>query len=88
MLLINIHELQIILADAIILAALKHQVENIRRVLGLEREDILVLRGAKDFGEGGEVYAEGDVAVASKGGKGFGFEHHGHEGDVGVVHGL
>lgn len=88
MLLVNVHELDVILAQSVALRALEHQVDNIRRVLGLEGEDVLVLCAAKDFGEGGKVNAESEVAVAAEGREGFGLEHHGDEGDVRVVHGL
>ena len=88
MLLVNVHELQVVLANAVIFAALEDQVQHIRGVLGLEGQDILVLSSAQHLGEGGEVETEGNVAVAAVGGKSFCLEHHGDQGDVGVVHGL
>jgi hypothetical protein len=87
-LLINVHELDIILAQSVALSALEDQVDDIRRVLGLEGQDVFVLCAAQDFCEGGEVDAERKVAVAAEGREGFGLEHHGDKGDVGVVHGL
>lgn len=88
MLLVNVHELQVVLADAVVLAALKDQVKHVGGVLGLERENIFVLGSAEHLGERGQVDTEGDVAVASVRRKAFGLEHHGHKGNVGVVHGL
>lgn len=88
MLLIDIHELDIILAQPITLAALKHQVDHIWGVVCLEGQDIFILRAPQHFHERAEIDAESDVAVAAEGGEGFGFEHHGDEGYVGVVHRL
>jgi hypothetical protein len=88
MLLVDIHKLQVILAQSIALAALEHQVQNIRSIFSLECQDIFALGGTQDFGERGEVDAEGNVTIASVWGEGFCLQHHGHEGDVGVVHGL
>lgn len=67
MLLINIHQLDIILADPITARALKRQVDAIRRVLRLQRQNIVVLRRPQDFGQGVQVDAERDVAVAAVG---------------------
>lgn len=88
MLLVDVHELDIVLADSVALGALEDQVDDIRRVLRLEGEDVFILCATEDFCEGGEVDAEGKVAVAAEGREGLGLEHHGHEGDVRVVHGL
>ncbi len=88
MLLINIHKLDIILAHPICLVVLEHQIDYIRRVFRLECEDILILRGSQYFGEGCEVDSERDVAVTAVGREGVCSEHHGDEGDVGVVHSL
>jgi hypothetical protein len=87
-LLINVHELDIILAQPVALSALEDQVDDIRRVLGLESQDVFVLCATQDFCEGGEVDSERKVAVAAERREGFGLEHHGDKGDVGVVHGL
>lgn len=88
MLLINVHKLQIVLAQSIVCAALEDQVQHIGGVLSLESKDIVILGGTKNLGEGCEVDTEGDVAIASIRGETLGLEHHGDEGDVGVVHGL
>jgi hypothetical protein len=88
MLLVNIHKLQVILAQPVALAALENQVQNIRSILSLDCQDILILGGTQDFGEGSEVDTECNVAVASVWGEGLGLQHHGDERDVGIVHGL
>jgi hypothetical protein len=76
MLLINIHKLQVILAQSITLAALEDQIKNIRRVLGLDGQDIFILGGAENFCKGGEVDTKSYVAVASVGGETLCLEHH------------
>ena len=88
MLLIDIHELDIVLAQPITFAALKHQIHHIWRIFRLQCQYILVLRAPQHLHERGEVDAQRDVAVTAERGEGFGFEHHGDEGDVGVIHGL
>ena len=88
MLLINIHKLDIILAQPITLAALKHQIDNIWGIIRLEGQDILVLGASEHFHERAEIDAESDIAITAEGGEGFGFEHHGDESDVRIVHGL
>ena len=87
-LLVNVHELDIVLANPVALGALEDQVDDIGSVLGLEGEDVFVLCATEDFCEGGKVDAEGEVTVAAEGREGLGLEHHGNEGDVRVVHGL
>jgi hypothetical protein len=76
MLLINIHKLQIILAQSIALAALKHQIENIRRVLSLDSQDIFILGGTENFCEGSKVDTKSHVAIASIRGETLCLEHH------------
>lgn len=88
MLLINVHKLQVVLAQSIVGTALEDQVQHIGGVLSLEGKDIIVLGGTKDLGEGCEVDTKGDVAIASVGRETLCLEHHGDKGDVGVVHGL
>jgi hypothetical protein len=67
MLLIDIHQLDIVLAQPIRLLALKHQIHHVGRILGLEREDIVVLRGAQHLGQRAQVDAQRQVAVAAVG---------------------
>ena len=88
MLLVDVHQLDVVLADSVALRALEDEVDDIRRVLGLEGQDILVLGGTEDLLQGDKVDTESDVAIASEGGEGVGLEQHGDEGDVRVVHGL
>jgi hypothetical protein len=81
-LLVNVHQLDVVLADSVALGALEDEVDDIRRVLGLEGQDVLVLSGTENLLQRDEVDAEGDVAVAAEGREGVGLEQHGDEGDV------
>ena len=87
-LLVDIHKLEVVLAKSVTLAALEQEVEDIWGVLGLESEDVIVLSGAKDLSEGGEVDSKSYVAIASVWREALCLEHHGNQGDVGVVHSL
>lgn len=88
MLLVNVHELDIILAQAVALAGFEHQVYHIRRILRLQRQDIFVLCTSEDLHQGAQIDSKSNVAVAAKRGEGLGFEHHRDERDMGIVHGL
>ena len=88
MLLIDVHKLNIILAQPIAFATLKDQVDHIRSIFRLQGQNVFVLGASEHLHERGEIDAERDVAVAAERGEGFGFEHHGDESDVRVVHGL
>lgn len=76
MLLINIHQLQVILAQPVTLAALELEVENIRSILRLKSQDIFVLSSAKNFSERGKVDTESYIAIAAVGREALGLEHH------------
>lgn len=88
MLLVDVHQLDVILADAISCVVLEHQVDNIRRIFSLDCEDVLILGGTKNLGKRSEVDTEGNVAITTERGEGFRAKKHGDEGNVGVVHGL
>ena len=88
MLLVDIHQLDIVLAYPVRLRALEHQVHGIRRVVGLQSQHILVLSSPQDLGQRDQIDAQGDVAVAAVGREPFGAEQHGHQRHVRVVHGL
>lgn len=64
-LLIDIHEFQVILAQSITLAALEHHVENIWRIICLECQNILILGSAENLCKGGKVDTKSDVTIAS-----------------------
>ena len=88
MLLVDIHELEVVLAEAVGGGALEAYVERVGGILSLQRQDVIVLGGSQNLGQGHQVDTEGDVAVATVGAEGVGLEHHGDQGNVGVVHGL
>ena len=87
-LLINVHQLDVVLADAICRGTLEDEVHHVRAVLSLKGEHIGALCGAEDFGERVEVDAERNVAVAAVWLELLRSQHHGHERDVRIVHGL
>lgn len=87
-LLVDVHQLDIILAYPVGLRALEHEVNRVGGVLGLERQDIFVLGGPQNFGQRDQVDSQRDVTVAAVGGEAIGAEQHGDQGNVGVVHGL
>lgn len=87
-LLVDIHKLEVVLGNAVVVGALEDEVERVGGVVGLEGEHVLVLGSAQDLGERDQVDTESDVAVASVGREGLGLVHHGDEGHVRVVHGL
>lgn len=87
-LLVDVHKLEVVLGDAVVVGGLEGEAELIRGIVGPEGEDVLVLGGAEDLGQRGEVHAESDVTVAAIRAEAVGLEHHGHQGNVGVVHGL
>ena len=82
MLLINIHKFQVILAQPVTLAALKNKVQNIRRVLCLESENILVLSSTQDLRKGCEIDTKRNVTIAPVRREAFGLEHHRNESNM------
>lgn len=66
MLLVNVHQFDVILADPVAIGALEDNVDNIWRVFGLEGENIVGLSGAEDLLKRGKVDTESDVAVAAE----------------------
>lgn len=88
MLLINVHELEVVLANAIVFTALEDKVQHVRGVLSLERQDILVLGGTEHLGQGCQIHSQGDITVASVWRESLSLQHHGDKRDVRVVHGL
>ena len=88
MFLINVHKFDIVFAQSVSLAALEHQVDDVGSVLGLEGENIFVLRRFQDLRQGGQIDAKGKVPIAAEGREAFGFEYHGDKRNMGVVHGL
>lgn len=88
MFLVDIHKLNVILADPVGVGVLKHQVDYVGRVVRFERQDVILLRCAEHFCQRDEVDSQRNVAVASVRREAFGPQDHGDERDVRVVHGL
>lgn len=65
MLLVDIHELDIIFAYPVLVGRLEHNVDNIRCVFRLYAKDIFVLCCAENLGQGTKVDTESDVTVAA-----------------------
>ena len=82
MLLVNVHQLNVVLADPVAVGALKDNVDDIWRVFGLEREDVVGLSRAEHLLQRCEVDTESDVPVASERRERLGFEHHRNEGNM------
>ncbi len=88
MLLVNVHQFDVVFAESVRLGTLEHQVNDIWRVVRLQGQDVFVLSSAEDLGQGDQVDTDGDVAVTAVGGEAFSLQKHGHKGNVGVVHSL
>lgn len=88
MLLINIHELEVVFRNAVILGRLEDEIQDIGGILSLEGQHVLILRRTQHLSKGREINTESDVSVAAIGGETLVLEHHGHQGDMAVIHGL
>lgn len=66
MLLINVHELDVVLAQPVVLCTLEDKVDDVRRIFSFECEDVLILRASQDLLQRCEVDAECDVAVTAE----------------------
>lgn len=88
MLLVNVHQLDVVFAQPVRLGTLKHQINDIWRVIRLQSQDIFILSSAEDLSQGDKVDTDRDVAVTAIGGEPFSLQKHGHKRNVGVVHSL
>ena len=73
MLLVDVREFDLVLAHAVRVLALEHQVHHVGRILRFQGEDVFVLGGAEHLCEGDEVDPQRDVAVAAVRGEAFCF---------------
>lgn len=87
-LLVNVHELDFVLAHPLTSDGIEPEADDIRVVLSPDDEHLIALGSSHHLGKGAKVEAEGDVAVTPVWSEGVCLEHHGDKGDVGVVHGL
>lgn len=88
MLLVNVHQLKVVLRNSVVLAVLKNQAQRIGRVLGLERHHILILCRPENLLQRNKVDSERDVSVTAVESESFRLKVHGDKRDVGVVHSL
>lgn len=88
MFLVDIHELEVILANTVLIGALELEVQAVGCILGLEGELVIAGGSAQNLRERGKVETQGNVAIAAVRCERFGLEKHGHEGNMRVVHGL
>jgi hypothetical protein len=87
-LLVNVHQLKVVLRNSVVLAVLKNQAQRIGRVLGLERHHVLILRRPENLLQRNKVDSERDVTVTAVESESFRLKVHGDKRDVGVVHSL
>jgi hypothetical protein len=65
MLLINIHQLDVVLAYSVCRRALEDEVDDVWAVLGLECKNIAALCSTEDFRKRVKIDAERDIAIAA-----------------------
>jgi hypothetical protein len=87
-LLVDVHELDIILADTVVLGVFEDQAEHVRRVLRLQRQGIIALRRTQHLLQTAQVDSQRDVPVASELREALRLQMHRHQRDVRVVHRL
>jgi len=74
--------------NAILPWTLEHQRQRVTIVLGFQRDDIVITRALQNLPHVRGVESQADWPVAPEVVEAAGTQTHGHEGDVGVVHGL
>jgi hypothetical protein len=87
-LLVDVHELDVVLADSVRLGTLEHEIDYVRRVLGFQSQNVIILSCAEDLGQGDQVDAEREGTVTAVWGEPFSLHDHRHKSNVGIVHGL
>jgi hypothetical protein len=86
--LVDVHELDIVLANPVRFGTLEDEIDHIGGVFRLQGKDVATLGCAKHLGQRDQIDTQSDVAVTAVWGEALGFEQHGHESNVGIVHGL
>ena len=85
---VNVHELELEVAHAVVLLTLEHEGKAVGRVLGLEGDDVGVVGAFEDLAEVAAVESKTDVPVATEVVEAITAEGNGAKGDVGAVHSL
>lgn len=88
MLLIQVHKLHVKVGHAFPPLSLEDEGDNVRGVLRLHGDHIVVVTALEDLGEGGEVHAHGEVPIAPERLEPLRPQVQGHQGHVAVVHRL
>ena len=73
MLLIDIHELDIVFTKPITLAALEDQVDYVGSVFRLQCQDVLILRASQHLHQRAKVDPQCDISITAEGREGLGF---------------
>lgn len=78
MLLVDIHQFDVVLGNTIILRVFKNEIEHIRCIVGLERQQVIVLRSTEHLLQRRKIDSEGNIAVTAVWREGVGLQLHGH----------
>ena len=88
MLLVEVHQLHLVVGDLLLVGRLEHEGDGVGLVLRLDRDNVVGVGALQDLAHAAEVHAHGELAVATELVEPVGPQGHGHQGDVAVVHGL
>jgi hypothetical protein len=66
MLLVNVHEFDVVFTDSVRLSILEREANDIGSILRLHGQDVLIGRASQDFGQGCQVDAERNVSVTTE----------------------
>ena len=83
MLLVEVHQLHLVVGDLLLVGRLEHEGDGVGLVLRLDRDNVVGVGALQDLAHAAEVHAHGELAVATEL-----VEPVGPQGDVAVVHGL
>mmetsp|Transcript_37364 Transcript_37364/g.98845 ORF Transcript_37364/g.98845 Transcript_37364/m.98845 type:complete len:345 (+) Transcript_37364:1-1035(+) len=85
---VNVHQLELEVRNAVLRLVLEHEGHGVRLVVGLERDDIVIVAALEHLAHGGQVDTERDVAVAAVVVEAIGTQEQRNERHMARVHGL
>jgi len=85
---VNVHEFELKVGNAILPGTLEHQRQGVPVVLGLQGDDIVIPCALENLPHVRGIEPQADGSVTPEVVEAAGTQTNGHEGDVGVVHGL